>query len=123
MIDILKKFEIAQHRLTYLGFDITSTWKAVNQEYLEEIWKGNPPKTIKDIEKILGKGEYIVNHKAGYSQAAAPLHKIKGIHNRKGAPPLKVGTEVIAFWKNKSSQLPQSWRNGMQNFPWKCTLD
>lgn len=35
------------------------------------------PQSLKDIERFLGKGKYLVNHVRDFLQMASPLHKIK----------------------------------------------
>ena len=73
----LKKCEIGKGKIKYLGFLITETGKAPMNEYIHSAF-AIPATGVKDLERLLGKMEYISHHIPNYSSKAAPLHAAKG---------------------------------------------
>lgn len=57
----LKKCEIGRNVVKYLGFMITETGKAPMTEYMQSAFT-NHTASVKDLEKLLGKLEYISHH-------------------------------------------------------------
>ena len=74
----LKKCEIAQHSLKYLGFNITDTGKSVTKGYLDQIAALPKPTMLCHLDHALGKTGHIMTHIPGYAVKAAPLHRLKG---------------------------------------------
>ena len=71
------KCEIGPSRVKYLGFQITEMGTDVLPGYLEKTFEERTT-TVKQMESLLGRCEYVAGHIPGYSEHASPLHRAKG---------------------------------------------
>ena len=95
----LKKCEIGQFKLKFLGFEITTEGKAVPKEYLDGIAASTVPGTLGELATFLGKGEYVSNHTPGYALCSAPLHKWKGRFLKKDCKEaFSMPPEMVEAW-------------------------
>lgn len=70
----LKKSQIGQKSVQFLGFTIED-YIRTSDEYTDKLRKLKRPKTVHNLQVVLGKFGYIRNHLKGYSRIAKIMYK------------------------------------------------
>nr|AZS32942.1 Pol [Simian foamy virus] len=78
----LKKSEIAQYEVEFLGFSITKEGRGLTETFKQKLLNITPPKDLKQLQSILGLLNFARNFIVNFSELVKPLYSI--ISNAQG---------------------------------------
>ncbi|ASF20094.1 pol [Rhesus macaque simian foamy virus] len=79
----LKKSEIAQREVEFLGFNITKEGRGLTETFKQKLLNVIPPKDLKQLQSILGLLNFARNFIPNYSELVKPLYTIVANANGK----------------------------------------
>nr|AXY87475.1 polymerase [Simian foamy virus] len=91
----LKKSEIAQYEVEFLGFNITKEGRGLTETFKQKLLNITPPKDLKQLQSILGLLNFARNFIINFSELVKPLYSI--ISNAQG--------KYITWTEENSNQL------------------
>ena len=72
----LKKCSFYQTSTTFLGFDVTGSGLAINEDKMKSVSSWPAPKDLKQVQSFLGLVQFFRKFIKGFSQLAAPLTQL-----------------------------------------------
>ncbi|YP_001956722.2 Pol precursor [African green monkey simian foamy virus] len=79
----LKKSEIAQHEVEFLGFNITKEGRGLTETFKQKLLNITPPRDLKQLQSILGLLNFARNFIPNFSELVKPLYNIIATANGK----------------------------------------
>ena len=94
-----EKCQFFQSHVKYLGHVVSAEGVATDPTKTEAVSQWPTPRTLKDLSSFLGFASYYRRLVPGFTQTAAPLHKLEAKISEKGKN--KKGTITSEYWEGE----------------------